>query len=334
MPKAALSRSSSSRACRSFGEVEQRFSAGHRVGEVARERHPKGILIGFPDDLNSALKETTRLLREPGDTTLFEPAFWHGDVQVRADILRRSRGGCHVVEVKSSTEVKDYHLMDAAIQWRTIAGAGYPLKSMSIAFVGSQFACRGDGDCDGLFGEENVTRAIRPLIEQVPLWVASFQTMLAGDVPDVRTGKHCNDPFECPFIGHCSQGQSEFPVELLPRGGKLAETLHVEGCKDLRDVPGERLKSWNHLRVWRVTRSGRARSIWRFAVSSKVFRGCVFISISKLFSSRCRLGAGRGPMSNCRFSGHVTSDILMVVSSIENFSIPAAARQCARLPKA
>jgi hypothetical protein len=237
-------------------ETERVFSNGHLVGGIARSQHPAGKLIGSTDSLAAALSETEALLKADTETVLFEPAFSHGGVLIRADIFSRTGDKAHLVEVKSSTAVKGYHYNDAAIQYWVITGAGYPLRSVSISHIDSDFVYPGGGDYRGLLKQMNVTDEILPLIEAVPLWVKEFQKVLAGGMPDIAVGQHCSEPFECPFWGFCSEGQSEFPVDILPHGGQVVVELLAEGYRDLRDVPLPRLANPKHQRVWRATKSG------------------------------------------------------------------------------
>ena len=58
--------------------------------------------------------------------------------------------------------------------------------------------------------------------------------------------------------GTALRSSAEFPVTILPHGGKFARQLRDEGYADLRDVPEERLTKADHLRVWRASRSGEA----------------------------------------------------------------------------
>lgn len=109
--------------------AQARFATGHRVGDVARSLYPEGRLIGHRDDLAAALAETQAALATDGDLLLFEPAFRHRDVLVRADLLFRHNGRHRLVEVKATTQLKDHHLQDAAIQALVIDGAGYPVEA-------------------------------------------------------------------------------------------------------------------------------------------------------------------------------------------------------------
>jgi len=241
-----------------FSEHTQRsFGIGNEVGEAARAQHPGGRLIEQQDDLKLALEQTQHLLEESGDVTLFEPAFQHGRTLVRADIFSRNRKVYRLVEVKASTTLKPHYVNDVAIQSWVIEGAGYPLKTAHLAHIDTSFVYSGGGDYRGLFAAHDLTEVIEPLIQEVPSLVADMQTILRGAEPDIAVGPQCTDPYECPFLSHCSPAESEYPVTILPYGGKLTRTLIAEGYADLRDVPGERLTKEDHQRVWRASKTGK-----------------------------------------------------------------------------
>lgn len=233
------------------------FAQGHQLGQVARDLHPGGVLIEHDDNLSMALKETSDLLTSSPAKTFFEATFQHGGVLVRADLLHRGKKGPHMVEVKSSTTVKPYHLEDCAIQSWVVEGAGYPLEQVELAHVENTFVYQGGGEYSGLLKHVNLTKEIRSLMPEVPKWIADFQTMLAGSVPDIKPDKQCKEPYECPFMSHCVPQSDGYPVDMLPRNGKLAEKLKAEGITDIRDVPTERLSNERHRRMQRVLLSGK-----------------------------------------------------------------------------
>jgi uncharacterized protein DUF2779 len=234
-----------------------RFKVGHEVGEVARSLHPGGKLI-TDEDLNAARAATERELGIAGDKVLFEPAFTHGGVLIRADILSRRAGDAELREVKSSTSVKDYHQPDVAVQVWTLRGAGVPLSRSFVTHIDNAFVYPGDGQYAGLLRDTDVSAAVGPEVGKVSGWVEQFSRVIEGATPAVEMGAHCSDPFECPFQGHCSAGAPAFPVEVLPRGGKAVAALREAGHRDLKGVPEAMLKSANHVRVWRATVSGQA----------------------------------------------------------------------------
>ncbi|WP_426664473.1 DUF2779 domain-containing protein [Rhodanobacter aciditrophus] len=237
------------------------FDTGNAVGELARQLYGPGLLIGHVDNTSRALAETAEALQRTGKRqTLFEAAFQHKDVLVRADVLRPVPGGYDLVEVKSSTSVKDYHLIDCAIQAWVIQNAGIPLRRVYLAHINTAFVYEGDGDYSGLLVVEDVTDSLADLREQVPAWVHRLQKVLRGDEPSVATGEQCSKPFECPFFEHCRVQEPKgpkYPVTILPRSAALIHALLGEGYVDLRKVPAGRLTNPIHQRIRHASVTGR-----------------------------------------------------------------------------
>src|SRR5450432_3914421 len=94
----------------------RRFATGYQVGDLAQREHPAGYLIAPDDDLARAKAETQAEIASRRPRVLFEATFEAKGILVRADLLIPRNDGWHMVEVKSSTRPKDYHLEDAAIQ--------------------------------------------------------------------------------------------------------------------------------------------------------------------------------------------------------------------------
>jgi hypothetical protein len=234
-----------------------RMAAGNQVGELARKLYPDGVLIEG-DSLAQALDDTIRILaaeRRP----VFEATFNAGGVLIRADLLLPDNGGYRMVEVKSSTSVKDYHLDDAAVQAWVAKQVGLSLTGVDIAHIDTSFVYPGNGDYQGLFAFADITKEAARLGMEVPDWIRSAQNTLAGDDPGTVPGEQCGTPFDCPFRAYCSPPENEdgYPPELLPYGKTIAAELRAEGYADLRQVPEDRLSNPRHRRVWRATIAGK-----------------------------------------------------------------------------
>ena len=187
-------------------DTRRRFAAGNGVGEVARELYGDGVLIGDGASLSQALRETEHALAQSGDVTLYEATFRHRGVLIRADVLERRAGRCRMIEVKSATRLKEYHLQDIAIQGWVAEGAGVPLDGLSVAVIDTGYVYPGGDDYRGLLREIPVADQARPLMAHIPGWVRGFNELLAGPLPAIRTGAQCRRPFECPFVEFC-EGQ-------------------------------------------------------------------------------------------------------------------------------
>jgi hypothetical protein len=240
------------------GNLEARFASGHRVGETAQSLYPEGRLIGHRDDPSLALEETQAALAVDGDLLLFEPAFRHGGVLVRADLLFRRGDRYRLVEVKATTSVKDHHLQDAAIQAWVIDGAGCPVDAVSIAHIDNTFVYPGGEDYRGLYKSVDVTEQVAELRTQAPGLALRCQQILAGPVPEIAVGKQCHDPYDCPFLAYCDRNAPEYPLSILGPNWRLKKRLILQGYSDLREVPEDAIGDGRPRRLWEATLTGLA----------------------------------------------------------------------------
>jgi len=235
------------------------MASGTAVGEVFRSLYGNGVLID-DESLRDALVSTREALINAPDRPIFEATFEANDVLVRVDMLAPSPDGYHLLEVKSSTSVKNYHLDDAAIQTWVAQAAGIPVTRTAIVHIDSSFIYPGERQYQGLSVEENIDHQVAERLPQIMHWVRDAQAMLAGDEPSIDTGHQCHEPFACPFLAYCAPlvDGPEYPVDILPRSHRLVAALKAEGYDDLCSVPDDRLERAIHQKVWRVTRSGQA----------------------------------------------------------------------------
>ena len=197
------------------------FDSGTAVGELARQRFPGGRLVREPYyEQRQAERTTRRLLADTSIPALFEPAFSFEGIRTRVDILRRTDGGnFDLIEVKSTTRLKDVHIPDIAVQAYAVERCGITIRRAYLMHINRNYVYPGgDHSLQALFKLEDVTELAREYIEDaVPVELARMRQMLnADETPDITTGRHCTTPYVCPFFGHCHQGEPEHPIRLLP----------------------------------------------------------------------------------------------------------------------
>ncbi|OIR06111.1 hypothetical protein GALL_119080 [mine drainage metagenome] len=229
---------------------------GNEVGKVARLNYPNGILIEFIEQPDLAVVETKRWLNSSPSVPLFEAAFVHAGVLVRADILMPVENSWRVIEVKSSGSVKDHHLIDCAVQLWVMEGARIDVKQVCLAHVDTDFVYAGDGNFDRLLVEEDITDRVRELLPNVPEWLALHRVILDNPVPAVRMGSQCKP--DCQFTDHCEKDETEYPVSILPNGRRLITDLQDAGYDDIRAIPEGVLTNNRHIMVWQATRTNQA----------------------------------------------------------------------------
>jgi hypothetical protein len=235
---------------------------GRAFEEVVQHLHP-GLVISRARGLPAAIAETKRVLAKGhrAAALLYQPAFRAGDLAVIADVLRRSGAQFELVEMKATTEAKDTHVPDAAFQALVLQRAKIPVGRVLLGLVNNQFVLQRVGDYSGLLIEVDITESVQGYLPEAAARALEFQEVMASDsMPNVAVGPHCLSPYECPFLARCMSGQATpaFPVDVLPRGGKLIATLLADGYRDLRDVPEKRLTNDLQRRVFDATVSGLA----------------------------------------------------------------------------
>src|ERR1035438_6051436 len=93
--------------------TEAIFEQGREVGMLARQLFPGGAEVVSDGGLDQAIRATRELVANPEVPAIFEGTFEHGGVLVRVDVLHRRRDGrWRLVEVKSTTSLKEEHLDD------------------------------------------------------------------------------------------------------------------------------------------------------------------------------------------------------------------------------
>lgn len=240
--------------------TESLFATGNEVGDIAQRLYgtEKSVEVAF--DFRTMLAETRRAVAR-ADAPIFEATFRYEGVLIRADVMIPEADGWRVIEVKASTSVKDYHVLDCAIQDWVLRNSGINVISISLAHVDNQFVYQGDGDYDGLLLENDLTDEIRDRERDVLELVAKARDAVTGPMPLINVGAHCNKPYECQFMSYCWPTDAEYPVTGL--GGskaKLAEWV-IAGCRDIRDVASEDISAELQQRIHRVTEAGEAEVI-------------------------------------------------------------------------
>lgn len=242
------------------------FAAGHKVGDVSRQIYDpqnKGTFLDIKSlGLKGLIAATVPALAKR--KVVFEAGFQADGTLSLADILipvdDEDGDAWRMVEVKSSTTVKEYHVKDLAVQTAIATKAGVRLSQVSIAHVDNTWVYRGDDRYTGLLKEVDQTTKVQVLQPEVTRWLADAHTVAnLPTQPDRLTGDHCQDPYECGFKAHCAstEVQVAHPVSWIPRMQSSALKAHIaaHAVISMEDVP-DTLLNEQQLRVKTHTLSG------------------------------------------------------------------------------
>ncbi|OQB94236.1 MAG: hypothetical protein BWX84_00285 [Verrucomicrobia bacterium ADurb.Bin118] len=216
------------------------FDQGHEVGNLAKQLFPGGIEVSadvtdFAQVLQRSLEAAKA--RKP----LFEAGFVYNGGFARADILNPvGRNEWDIIEVKSSTEVKDVNVLDLAFQAFVYNGAGLNIRRCYLMHVDRNYVRRGAVDPKKFFKLADVTKDVSGLSREIePQLEDMFATIRLKQEPEIKIGPHCSDPYDCPLTDRCWAFLPPDSVFNLYYGGKKCWRLLHEGVVNLKDIPDD-----------------------------------------------------------------------------------------------
>jgi hypothetical protein len=138
-------------------ETQFMFDEGNLVGKYSHKLFKGGreIKAEYWDYQGSNEKSLAALKkRKP----IFEAGFIVGETYSRADILLPvGKDEWDVIEVKSSTSVKDEHIQDVAFQKHCYIKAGLKIRRCFLMHLNNEYVRKGKLDLKKLFVREDIT---------------------------------------------------------------------------------------------------------------------------------------------------------------------------------
>jgi hypothetical protein len=212
--------------------LQDRFDQGAQVGALARDLFEGGTLIGHFVSREERITKTKTALeaRKP----LFEGTFESAGIQVRTDVLLpEGESGWRLIEVKSSSSLKDEHIPDAAVQAWVLRDNGIDLTGVEIIHLNKEYrhpnGCHPEGtEGSALLVRADVTEQVSHHISDIPDQIQRHLKVLDGDLPDHAIGIHCSQPYDCPFEKRCWPTNRDH-ISRLHSVGPVKAASYMEG---------------------------------------------------------------------------------------------------------
>lgn len=220
--------------------AEAIIEQGREVGLLARQLFPGGVAVECRSG-KQAIRATRELIRNPQVPAIFEAAFEYRNVFVRVDVLERRRDQrWRLIEVKSSTDVRDHHLQDIAIQYRVATGVGLDVAACCLAHVNRNYVYQGGSiEPQAFFKIADMTRRVAKSQSDVARQIGSeFRILSKPAAPQIAPGQQCSRPIICEFFEHCNPPLPDDHILKLPRihASEVAK-LAALGVQSIHDIP-------------------------------------------------------------------------------------------------
>ncbi|MFH1584494.1 MAG: DUF2779 domain-containing protein [Actinomycetota bacterium] len=217
--------------------TQHRFDQGHLAGNLAKSCFPKGIDIS-EDDFMKNIETTKELLKKR--KPLFEAGIMADNLYSRADILRPVKDAWDIIEVKSSTKVKDVNIQDVSFQKYVYEKAGLKINKCFLMHINNQYVRKGKIDPNQLFIIEDITEDVNSASIGIQERIkALFDAISKKECPEISIGPFCRDPYECALHEECWHKMPKNSVFDLYGSMKKGFELFDNGITNIKDIPDD-----------------------------------------------------------------------------------------------
>jgi hypothetical protein len=162
--------------------------------------------------------------------------------EARADVTveHPSSGIIDIYEVKSSTKVKNEHLLDVAFQRMVIEAAGHRVGKCYLVHTNKDYRLKEEVDLSVFFKTEEITAEVDTLFTQVQTQAREASDFINGLAPEPRLLPHCPNKMDCAFVQHHFSDLPDYSIfDISHLGKKKKAELLDQGILDIREVPAD-----------------------------------------------------------------------------------------------
>lgn len=210
-----------------------RMTMGDEIGQMSHDYFGGGAEVTDPYwKIGDAEKSTKAFIAGGADkifeATAIDPA---DGTYARIDLLRKVSGTDEwdMIEVKSTSSVKDHHIDDLSFQYHVFTGAGYRIRSGQVMLIDNNYVRQGPVDLQRLFRFEDITDKIKSRQSGIaPLASELIRIRNGKDLPAAEIGSQCDRPFPCDYKKQCWKDVpdlSVFNVLGMKEGAKIAKEI-------------------------------------------------------------------------------------------------------------
>ena len=208
--------------------AEYRFTIGNEVGEIAKQYYGEGFEPKTEYyEVEKANKLTLESIKE-GTEIIYEGTGIHSHSKVfaRADILfLNSDKSWELLEVKSSTSAKDYHIDDLSFQYHVFSENGLNIKNISVLHLNKSYKYKKKLNISSLLIKTDVTEVVLEKQKGIEERIENLVSVCHNkNEPIVALGSHCKN---CSYKEYCWKEIPKYNIFSVFTG-KKAEKIFLQ----------------------------------------------------------------------------------------------------------
>ncbi len=223
--------------------LQAMFDDGHLFEEYANRLFPDAVSVGF-DDYHSYLTMPgrTRMQIESGADTILQGRMEAGSITCIFDVIERAGDlEYDLIEIKSSTEVKDDHISDLAFQTCVLEDAGIKVRKIFVIHVNTDYVRHGEIDIESISRKTEVTEKVKSKIDETRINIEKALEVARSKSPPDFSPRHAKQGAlqEWMDIYHLFYPEKHtHPISKLTRvNAKLMGELEDLGVARIQDIP-------------------------------------------------------------------------------------------------
>ena len=217
-------------------EAEAKFRIGTLIGVLATKIFSEGIdLSGLEFEENIDKTKESLELRRP----IFEAGILTDNLFSRADILLPvGEDEWDIIEVKSSTKIKDVNIHDVSFQKYVYEKVGLKIRKCFLMHINNEYIKKGEIEPKELFVQTEITEKVLEFSEDIEERIESMFKIIKDSEPefcveDILTIEYDNFCLD-EFMSNLPEA-NVFEMYRMFKSKRVE--LYKEGCIKIRDIP-------------------------------------------------------------------------------------------------
>ena len=228
-------------------QKQYRFEIGNKVGSLAREYFGRGFQPKSKYyEIEMAFKETFDYINN-GGKLIYEGMGFNKDKKVfaLADILIKQNNEWELIEVKSSTSIKDYHVDDLSFQYYVFKSLGLNITKLSVLHLNKNYSKGDKIEISKLFFKSDITDEVLKNGNLISLHIRELIEILSlKKEPKIEVGSHCKD---CQYREHCWRDYPKYNIYNIFNGKKAEEIQKKNNSVDIKKLSPREYPKGNKL---------------------------------------------------------------------------------------
>ena len=184
------------------------FEDGKIVGDYAKKYFDNTVDVTTFDkngnlNIGKMIALTVEELQD-GINTIAEASFNYDNIFCSVDLLHPVEGGYEIYEVKASTSISNYHIMDIAFQKHVLELAGLNIVNCFILNINNKYIRQGDLDLHKLFNKTKVDNdeLFIYTLNNIENEINELNFILENEQPNIEISQNCKSS-KCQLFEYC-----------------------------------------------------------------------------------------------------------------------------------